>query len=98
MLEDAVGTVRDADLTALRSAASAFIAEARLRGAEVELELPASPDPSAAADLCAHHLVVDSEARQRALELLGCTARILLDRELVAQTARLARPTPGAAN
>jgi Lon protease-like protein len=99
VLEDAPGTVRDADLTALRSAASAFIAEARLRGVEVELELPASPDPSAAADLCAHHLVVDSDARQRALELLDVTARVLLvTGELVAQTARLARPTRGEAN
>src|SRR5208337_4025967 len=77
MLED-VGAAPDAQRAALRAAAVAFVAAARRRDVEIELELPPDIDAAAVADLCAHHLVLDASVRQKALEELDVGARVLL--------------------
>ena len=93
-----IGTAPDAQRAALRAAAVAFVAAARRREVEIELELPEDVDAAAAADLCAHHLVLDASVRQRALEELDVGARVLLvTAELAGQTARLGG-NGGAAN
>jgi Lon protease-like protein len=85
-----VGSAPDAQRAALRAAAVAFVSAARRREVEIELELPADIDAAAAADLCAHHLVLDPAVRQRALEELDVGARVLLvTAELAGQAARL---------
>jgi Lon protease-like protein len=76
--------------TMLHAAASAFLAEARRHRFEIDFELPPDASVSATADLCAHHLVLDTAARQRVLEELDVAARALLvTGELASQTARL---------
>ena len=85
-----VGSAPDAQRAALRAAAVAFVSAARRRDVEIELELPADIDAAGAADLCAHHLVLDPAVRQRALEELDVGARVLLvTAELAGQAARL---------
>ena len=77
---------------ALRAAASAFVTEARRHDVSIDFELPEGADAGATADLCAHHLVLDAPSRQRVLEDLDVSSRVLLvTGELAAQTARLAR-------
>jgi Lon protease-like protein len=93
-----VGTAPDAQRAALRAAAVAFVAAARRRDVQIELELPADIDAAAAADLCAHHLVLDAAVRQKALEELDVGARVLLvTAELAGQAARLRSEGDGGA-
>jgi len=85
-----VGSAPDAQRAALRAAAIAFVSAARRRDVEIELELPADIDAAAAADLCAHHLVLNPAVRQKSLEELDVGARVLLvTAELAGQAARL---------
>jgi Lon protease-like protein len=91
-----IGTAPDAQRAALRAAAVAFVAAARRRDVQIELELPADIDAAAAADLCAHHLVLDAAVRQKALEELDVGARVLLvTAELAGQAARLGGESSG---
>lgn len=72
---DAIDTpVSSLDRTGLFAVATAFAAAAR----QTQFELPPGVDPGGAADLCAHHLVVDPDVRQRALEELDVAARVRL--------------------
>jgi ATP-dependent Lon protease len=99
ILNDKPGSVAEVQRAALLSAAAAFVTEARKHDVTVEFELPDGADPSATADLCAHHLLLDAPARQRVLEELDVGARVLLvTGELAAQTARLARERGTEAN
>jgi ATP-dependent Lon protease len=58
--------------TGLLAAASAFAGSAGKR----DFELPSGIPVGATADLCAHHLVTDPQARQRALEELDVAERV----------------------
>jgi ATP-dependent Lon protease len=99
ILKDAPRTVEGAQRTALVAAAGAFVAEARRHDVAVDFELPDGHEPGALADLCAHHLLVEAAARQKILEELDVSARVLLvTGELAAQTARLARERGAASN
>jgi Lon protease-like protein len=92
-------TVDDALRAALLAAAGAFLAEARRHDVAVDLALPEGADASAIADLTAHHLLIDADTRQQALEELDVGARVLLvTGALAAQTARLLRDRGGEAN
>lgn len=99
ILHDRDRSVAEVQRTALLSAATAFVHEARRHDVTVDFELPEGADASASADLCAHHLLLDATARQRVLEELDVGARVLLvTGELAAQTARLARERGTEAN
>jgi ATP-dependent Lon protease len=64
------------DLTALVSAATAFTARVRERDPSFEFSLPRDAPAALIADLCAHHLVLDSRERQKILETLDPVPRI----------------------
>jgi ATP-dependent Lon protease len=82
--------VTDVERAALQAAAAGFVAEVRRRDLDVELELPQGLDVGGMADLCAQHIVLDSDIRQEALEQLDVASRVrLVTGELVSQTARL---------
>lgn len=91
VLRDVDTPVSGADLAALLGAATAFAHEVRRRDASFTFELAPNLSPGAAADACAHHLVIDIEARQRALETLDVAERVhLVTAELAAQHGALA--------
>ena len=92
VLAEVASTVSAVERTGLHAAAAAFAASARL----TEFEIPAGITPGAAADLCAHHLVVDPQARQRALEELDVAARVhLVTSTLAEQMGRTKRESRG---
>ena len=81
--------VSETDRVALVAAATAFLGELKKRDQELELELK-SNDAGELADLCAHHLVLSPDVRQRALEELDPNKRVaLVTRELAMQKAAL---------
>jgi Lon protease-like protein len=91
--------VDEAHRAALLAAAAAFVAEARRHEVEIDFALPEGADGSAVADLTAHHLLLEAETRQRALEELDVGARVLfVAGALAAQTARLSRDRGAGAN
>lgn len=93
------GPVSDVQRAALQAAATGFVAEVKRRDAEVDLELPTGLEPGVMADLCAQHLLLDADVRQRALEELDVAARVrVVTGELVAQTAAFATPVRGGPN
>ena len=91
--------VPEADLMALAHTATGFALEVKKRDASFSFRLPAKAAPGELADLCAHHLVIDPEARQRALETLDVAERIrIVTSELASQNAALGARTNGALN
>jgi Lon protease-like protein len=92
LLVDVASPVSAVERTGLHAAAAAVAASAR----KTEFELPGGITAGAAADLCAHHLVVDPQARQRALEELDVAARVrLVTSALAEQMGRTKRDTRG---
>ena len=92
VLAEVASPVSAVERTGLHAAAAAVAASARM----TEFELPAGITPGAAADLCAHHLVVDPQVRQRALEELDVAARVrLVTSTLAEQMGRAKRETRG---
>ena len=91
ILHDVNTTVPSVDRMALRTAASSFVGEVRRRNLEFAFALPVGLDDGAAADLCAHHLLFEARARQRALEETDVVVRTrLVATALVEQMTRLA--------
>ena len=76
LLEEVHTTVPDADRTALLASASAFVADVTKRNPRFSFNLPPSLPPGGVADLCAHHLVVDTKARQEILEQVDVAERV----------------------
>jgi ATP-dependent Lon protease len=92
VLEDRPTPLTDIDFAALHAAVSGFVAEVRRLDVEVDFALPAGAATATTVDLCAQHLIVDADARQRALEELDVAARArFVTAELAAQTSRLLR-------
>jgi Lon protease-like protein len=92
VLESNATPVAAADYAALRGAALGFASAARRLDRNVEFVLPQDIDAGAAADLCAHHLILEASARQRTLEELDVAARVrFVVATLADQTARLKR-------
>jgi Lon protease-like protein len=101
VVEDVATPVAGADRAALHAAAAAFLAQARRLDIGFDFALPREDagDAAAAADLYAHHLIVDARVRQRALEQVDIAARVtLVTTELAAQRARLVRDRRGPTN
>jgi ATP-dependent Lon protease len=90
VLRDIETPVPSADLAALLGAATNFAHEVRKRDRSFAFDLPSNVAPGTAADLCAHHLVIDVEARQRVLEELDVANRVrIVTAELAAQHTAL---------
>jgi len=82
--------VPEKDLAALVAAATDFVREVRRHDAEFSFELPSSRGPGVLADVCAAHLIVDADVRQRLLEELDDAARVrAVVEELAAQRLSL---------
>jgi ATP-dependent Lon protease len=76
VLEPNRSRVPEKDLTALVAAATDFVREVRRHDSEFSFELPSSRGAGILADVCAAHLVVDADVRQRLLEELDDAARV----------------------
>jgi Lon protease-like protein len=88
-IETAVSAI---DRTGLFAVASAFAAAAQ----QTDFALPSVVGPGEAADLCAHHLIVDAQTRQQALEELDVGARVrLVTGALAEQIGRVNRDGRG---
>jgi len=72
------------DVAALLGSAAAFAADIRARDPEFDFRIPPHTAPAAAADLAAHHLVLDARERQSILETLDVSVRIRRTTEALA--------------
>lgn len=64
------------DVAALLASAAVFAADIRARDPEFDFRIAPHSAPAAAADLAAHHLILDARERQSLLETLDITVRI----------------------
>jgi|SRR5215471_2554281 len=64
------------DVVALLTTATAFAADIRAREPSFDFSVPPQTQPATAADLAAHHLVVDARERQTLLETLDVAERV----------------------
>lgn len=86
ILPPVASSVSDVDRASLVAAATSFVREIRKRDDAFQFGLPDGSDAAVLADLCAAHLVVDADSRQRALEELDEAKRIrFVTRELALQ-------------
>lgn len=76
LIEPPAVDVAQPDVMALLSTASAFASIVRERDRTFDFHLPRDASPSALADLCAHHLVLDARERQAILETADPVARV----------------------
>ncbi len=77
VLEPVHTRVSDEDHAALVAAATEFVREVRRQDSDFSFDLPPqSRGPGVLADVCAAHLVVDADVRQRLLEELDDAARV----------------------
>jgi Lon protease-like protein len=99
ILADVASHVAEADKTALFASAAAFVADVAKRNPRFSFSLPRSLEPGSVADLCAHHLVVDTRARQAILEELDVAERVRkVIRELATQHSDMLREGGGSLN
>lgn len=84
LLQNGPGETMRRDLTALLASAAAFAADIRSRDAEFDFKIPPHASASAAADLAAHHLVLDAHERQSLLETLDVPKRVRRTTEALA--------------
>jgi len=90
VLEPVHTHVTDEDHAALVAAATDFVREVRRYDTDFSFELPSSRGPGILADVCAAHLIVDADVRQRLLEELDDAARVrAVIEELAAQRLSL---------
>ena len=75
ILPDVRTRVSDADRAAILTAARSFAGELH-KHADFEFSIPQDAAVDAIADLCAHHLVFDADARQAVLEEQDIAARV----------------------
>jgi ATP-dependent Lon protease len=88
LLDEIETPVSAVDRSGLFAVATAFAAAAR----QTEFALPSGSGPGAAADLCAHQLIVDPQTRQRVLEELDVGDRVrLVTATLAEQMGRVKR-------
>jgi len=72
------------DVTALLASAAAFAGDIRARDPEFDFRIPPHTPPGTAADLAAHHLVLDARERQALLETLDVAERVQRTTEALA--------------
>jgi ATP-dependent Lon protease len=96
LLHDLPVPVSAGDRTALVAAAGAFSSDVRRRDSNFSFGIPQSLDAGAVADLCAHHLIIDSGIRQELLAELDPNERgRRVTAALAAQHAALLRESGG---
>ncbi len=76
LLECVRSPVPEKDQTALVAAATDFVREVRRHDSDFSFELPQSRSAGILADVCAAHLIVDADVRQRILEELDDAVRV----------------------
>jgi len=87
------------DVTALLASAAAFAADIRARDPGFDFRIPPHTAPATAADLAAHHLILDARERQAILEMLDVGSRVQRTTEALAvQLAALHGTTHGPVN
>ncbi|HEX9296833.1 MAG TPA: LON peptidase substrate-binding domain-containing protein [Polyangiaceae bacterium] len=87
------------DVAALLASAAAFAADIRARDPEFDFRIPPHTPAAAAADLAAHHLILDARERQSILETLEVPVRVMRTTEALAlQHAALLGGTRGTMN
>jgi Lon protease-like protein len=84
LLEPQPGSPAALDLAALLSSAAAFAADIKARDPEFDFRIPPHTTAGAAADLAAHHLVLDARERQGILETSDVAARVRRTTEALA--------------
>ena len=90
LLECVRSPVPEKDQTALVAAATDFVREVRRHDSDFSFELPQSRTAGILADVCAAHLIVDADVRQRILEELDDAVRVrAVIEELAAQRLSL---------
>jgi len=72
------------DVAALLASAAAFAADIRSRDPEFDFRIPPHTAPATAADLAAHHLILDARERQTILETLDVSVRVRRTTEALA--------------
>ena len=96
ILEDVPTVVTADNRTALLAAAHAFAGAVHKRDSNFSWHLPPGIEPATMADLCAHHLVIDADARQAILEELDVAERVeRVTRELAMQQSALLKESGG---
>ncbi len=99
LLEDQSVEIPSADQTSLVAVAHAFTAFVQGRDPNFQFSLPPSLPAGRIADLCAHHLLLDSKERQMLLETLDPGARVRMVAEALAvQLAVFKRESRGTLN
>ena len=99
VLQSAPSDPTQRDMAALLASAAAFAADIRARDPEFDFRIPPHTAPAAAADLAAHHLVLDARERQTILETLDVAERVRRTTESLAlQHAALQGTTRGPLN
>jgi ATP-dependent Lon protease len=90
LLECVRSHVPEKDHTSLVAAATDFVREVRRHDSDFSFELPQSRSAGILADVCAAHLIVDADVRQRLLEELDDAVRVrAVIEELAAQRLSL---------
>jgi ATP-dependent Lon protease len=90
VLPDHESPAKSADRAALLGAATAFASAVRRHDESFSFRAPTDLDDGALADICAHHLLVDPAARQKALEETNVTLRVrFVTSEIVVQRTAL---------
>ena len=84
LLQATAGEPAASDLAALLASAAAFAADIRARDPEFDFRIPPHTPAAAAADLAAHHLVLDARERQSILEMLDVSLRVRKTTEALA--------------
>jgi Lon protease-like protein len=99
ILKDIPTPIGEADKTALFASASAFISEVAKRDPKFSFNVARSLEPGAFADMCGHHLVVDTAVRQTILEELDLAERVRkVISELAQQHSAMSRESGGFLN
>jgi ATP-dependent Lon protease len=84
LLQGTSGEPSQHDVAALLASAAAFAGDIRARDPEFDFRIPPHTPPSSAADLAAHHLILDARERQSILETLDVEVRIRRTTEALA--------------
>jgi len=94
LLADIDSRVSESDRSALAHTATTFAFEVKKRDPSFSFRTAPNISPGELADACAHHLVIDSQVRQRVLETLDVADRVrIVTSELASQSAELGTRT-----
>jgi Lon protease-like protein len=99
VVSDLATTIGPEERAALLAIASAFTSDLHRMDPSFSFRLPQNVDAATVADVCAHHLIIDANTRQRLLEERDPRQRVhLVTTELAVQHRQLRRERGGVAN